>query len=79
MLVGQEKSYAIIDLPTAKLEIKEKLDLSDMKVKLDHHAEWMQIYNECWRQMRDFFFAPNMNGVDWAGIKKKYEVTGTVC
>ena len=28
MLVGQEKSYAIIDLPTAKLEIKEKLYLS---------------------------------------------------
>ncbi|RPI01904.1 MAG: protease, partial [Ignavibacteriae bacterium] len=74
MLVGQEKSYAIIDLPAAKIEVKEKLDLSDMKVKLDHHAEWMQIYNECWRQMRDFFFAPNMHGVDWAGIRKKYEV-----
>ncbi|MCX6122098.1 MAG: PDZ domain-containing protein [Ignavibacteriales bacterium] len=74
MLVGQEKSYAIIDLPTAKIEIKEKLDLSDMKVKLDHHSEWTQIYNECWRQMRDFFFAPNMHGVDWVGIRKKYEV-----
>jgi tricorn protease len=74
MLVGQENSYAIIDLPIAKIEIKEKLNLSDMKVKLDHHAEWMQIYNECWRQMRDFFFAPTMHGVDWAGIKKKYEL-----
>ena len=74
MLVGQENSYAIIDLPTAKLEIKDKLNLSDMKVKLDHHAEWTQIYNECWRQMRDFFFDPNMHGVDWEGIKKKYEV-----
>ena len=74
MLIGQDSSYAIIDLPTAKLEIKDKLDLSDMKVKLDHHAEWTQIYNECWRQMRDFFFAPTMHGVDWQGIKKKYEV-----
>jgi tricorn protease len=74
MLVGQEGSYAIVDLPAAKLEIKDKLNLSDMKVKLDHHAEWLQIYNECWRQMRDFFFAPTMHGVDWAGIKKKYEV-----
>jgi tricorn protease len=74
MLVGLEGSYAIIDLPTAKLDIKEKLNLSDMKVKLDHHAEWMQIYNECWRQMRDFFFAPTMNGVDWEGVRKKYEV-----
>ncbi len=74
MLIGQDGAYAIIDLPKAKIEIKDKLDLSDMKVKLDHHAEWMQIYNECWRQMRDFFFTPTMHGVDWQGMKKKYEV-----
>jgi len=74
MLVGQDGSFAILDLPTAKIEIKDKLNLSDMKIKLDHHAEWTQIYNECWRQMRDFYFAPNMSGVDWAGMKKKYEV-----
>jgi len=24
--------------------------------------------------MRDFFFAPNMHGVDWAGIKRSNEV-----
>jgi tricorn protease len=73
MLVGQEGSYAIIDLPTAKIEIKEKLNLSDMKVQLDRRAEWTQIYNEAWRQMRDFFYDPNMHGVDWMGMRKKYE------
>ncbi|PSR05922.1 MAG: protease, partial [Bacteroidetes bacterium SW_10_40_5] len=26
-----------------------------------------------WRQMRDFFYAPNMNGMDWKGIRQKYE------
>jgi tricorn protease len=74
MLVNQEGSYAIIDLPSAKIEIKEKLNLGDMKVTLDRHAEWSQIFNECWRQMRDFFYAPNMHGVDWPAIKKRYEV-----
>ena len=49
------------------MEIKDQLDLSGMEVKLDRQAEWNQIYNECWRQMRDFFYAPNMHGVDWTG------------
>jgi tricorn protease len=73
MLVGQENSYAIIDLPTSKIEIKDKLSLSDMKVQLDRRAEWTQIYNETWRQMRDFFYDPNMHGVDWPTMRKKYE------
>ncbi|HLE31182.1 MAG TPA: PDZ domain-containing protein [Bacteroidota bacterium] len=72
MLVNQERSYAIIDLPTAKIDIKEKLSLSDMTVRLDRKAEWTQMYNECWRQMRDFFFDPHMHGVDWPAVKAKY-------
>ncbi|MFO7445872.1 MAG: PDZ domain-containing protein [Ignavibacteriaceae bacterium] len=73
MLVSQSGSYAIIDLPSQKIEIKEKLNLSDMKVKLDRHAEWNQIFNESWRQMRDFFYVPNIHGVDWEAVKKNYE------
>ncbi|HEY5133176.1 MAG TPA: S41 family peptidase [Candidatus Krumholzibacteriaceae bacterium] len=73
MLVGLADGYAIIDLPTAKIDIKDRLNLSDMKVNLDRRAEWDQIYHECWRQMRDFMFAPNLRGVDWAGVEKKYE------
>ena len=72
MLVNQGRSYAIIDLPTAKIDIKEKLSLSDMTVRLDRKAEWTQMYNECWRQMRDFFFDPHMHGVDWPAVKAKY-------
>ena len=51
-----------------------KLDLSDMKIYIDRKKEWEQIYNETWRQMRDFFYDPNMHGVDWLAVKKKYEV-----
>ena len=29
-------------------------------------------YNEAWRQMRDFFYAPNMHGVDWEAMRDKY-------
>jgi tricorn protease len=72
MLVGGGGAYFIIDLPTGKIDAKDKLNLGDMKTKLDRRAEWNQIYNECWRQMRDFFFAPNMHGVDWPKMRERY-------
>ncbi|HEY6191160.1 MAG TPA: PDZ domain-containing protein [Bacteroidota bacterium] len=73
ILVGKDNAYYILDLPKGKIDLKDKLDLSGMEVKLDKRAEWNQIYNECWRQMRDFFWSPIMNGVDWPGVRKKYE------
>lgn len=73
MLVSKERSYAIIDLPKAPVKIEEKLDLSQMEVTLDRRAEWNQIYEECWRQMKYFFYAPNMHGVDWQAMRLRYK------
>jgi len=74
MLIGQQgHRYAIIDTPTGKADPRDFLDVSDMKVTLDRHAEWRQIFNESWRQMRDFFYAPNMHGVDWPAMRRTYE------
>src|SRR5207248_2944256 len=73
MLVKIKKDYAIIDLPKDKLETKDhELKLAGLDMQLDRHAEWNQIYFECWRQMRDFFYAPNMNGIDWKAMRDKY-------
>ena len=72
MLVKTGNDYGFIDLPASKLELKDKLDLSGLEMHLDRAAEWTQIYNECWRQMRDYFYAPNMHGVDWSRIHDKY-------
>jgi tricorn protease len=73
MLVAQQGGYAIIDLPTTRIEIKDRLDLSDMKVHLDRHAEWRQIFHESWRQMRDFVYAPNLHDMDWVAVRDQYE------
>ena len=74
MLVKVGSDLAILDLPSAKLDLADrKLSLSDLKVRLDRRAEWNQIYNECWRQMRDFLFDPKLHGVDWTGMRRRYE------
>jgi tricorn protease len=73
MLVRSGGSFAIIDLPGGKIDTKDHtLDLSGMKVHVDREAEWSQIYHECWRQMRDFVYAPNLHGVDWSALRKRY-------
>ena len=72
MLIKVGKDYSLVDLPKDKLDLKDKLKLTGLDTTVDRHAEWMQIYNESWRQMRDFFYAPNMNGVDWKAMHDKY-------
>ena len=72
MLVAQARSYAIVDLPAGPVKIDEKLDLSGMDMNLDLKQEWEHIYLECWRQMKYFFYAPNMHGQDWDALREKY-------
>lgn len=72
MMLFVDNAYAIVDLPSGRADVKERLDLSGLQVTLDRRAEWNQIYRECWRQMRDFFYAPNMHGVDWAALRDRY-------
>jgi tricorn protease len=72
MLVSQNGNYGIIDLPKSKIELSETLDLSGMRAEVIPYAEWQQIFNESWRQMRDFFYVPNMHGVDWEAVREKY-------
>jgi tricorn protease len=49
------------------------LALAKMEVRVDPRAEWKQEYNEVWRIERDFFYDPNLHGLNLPAIKKQYE------
>ena len=75
MLVQKGNDFWVIDTPTSKINLEDKaVDLSGLKIYVDKQAEWKQIYDECWRQMRDFFYVSNMHGVDWPAMREKYAV-----
>lgn len=74
MLVRKGSDYFVTDLPSGEPVLKDKVPMGDMKLWVDMRAEWSQIYYESWRQMRDFFFAPNMHGTDWLALRDKYAV-----
>jgi len=48
------------------------LKLDGMRVEVDPQQEWKEIFNEVWRQERDYFFEASMNGVDWQKTKDQY-------
>ncbi|HKJ67744.1 MAG TPA: S41 family peptidase, partial [bacterium] len=48
------------------------LDLSDLTMHLNPREEWRQIFHEAWRMERDFYYEPNMHGVDWLAMREKY-------
>ncbi len=68
------RQMEVIDIPVSAVNISKPISLKDVKKNIDYHQEWMQIYNESWRQMRDFFYAKNMHGVDWNAVYEKYKV-----
>lgn len=72
MVVASSGKYGVIDLPKGKVDVKDWADLSDMKLVVDFKAEWTQMYNESWRQMKYFLYTPNMHGADWPAIREKY-------
>ena len=50
----------------------EKLDLSTLVYHVDLQKEWNQIFNDCWRWYRDFFYDAGFHGRDWKAMGEKY-------
>jgi tricorn protease len=71
VLVRQARRWAIIDLkPDQKIETP--LRTAEMVMRVDPPAEWRQIFNDVWRFERDYFYDPNMHGVDWNAMRASY-------
>ena len=64
----------VTDIPAGKADLKDPVDLSNMKIPVDYPQEWAQIFDEAWRAFRDGFYVENMHGKDWKAIKEKYAV-----
>ena len=50
-----------------------ELNLDQMELLVDPRAEWREEFKEVWRMERDFFYDPNLHGVQLERAKKQYE------
>jgi tricorn protease len=71
MLVVNQRRIAIIEVkPNQKMD--KPLRTAEMEAVVDPRAEWRQLFADAWRFQRDFFYDPNMHGVDWPAMRQQY-------
>lgn len=71
---GKEDAYFVADADAAPDAEPLPLKLEGMVAPIDPREEWREIFDEAWRQWRDFFYDPGLHGVDWNAAREKYRV-----
>ena len=62
--------FALVDLAPGQTP-ERKLDLSGLTATIDPRDEWPQLVLDAGRILRDFFYDPNMHGVDWDAVVQR--------
>jgi len=71
ILVQSAGRYGIIQ-PAPGQKIEQPISVADLKMSWTPREEWGQIFADTWRRYRDFFYDPNMHGVDWNALRVQY-------
>ena len=71
ILVRSNGKYGIVK-PAPDQEIKKPVPTDGLVMDLVPRQEWRQIFADTWRRHRDFFYDPNMQGVDWNALRDRY-------
>ena len=64
--------YGVVDSGKQAKAGDGKVATGAVKLRVDHLAEFRQIFDEAWRIQRDLFYDQNMHGVDWQAMHDKY-------
>lgn len=72
LLVSRRNDVYVVDAAAGQ-KLDKAVSTDGMEVMVDPRAEWKQIFHDAWRLERDYFYDPNMHGVDWEGVRDHYE------
>jgi tricorn protease len=71
ILVWHNNSFTVIK-PEEGQKFDKPIRTAEMKMLVNPAQEWRQIFTDAWRLERDYFYDPNMHGVDWNAVRIKY-------
>ena len=71
LIAKSDDSLAVAEIGDA-LE-PEALDMSGVRVRVDPREEWAQIFDETWRMENEYFYDPDMHGLDWQAVYARYQ------
>lgn len=74
LLISKAKTFYIENTSASEITLNQLVNVDGLTVIVNRQEEWKQIFEESWRQMRDFFYDPGMHGVEWDSIYHKYKV-----
>ena len=72
-LIVLRGSSLFVIAAAAGQKLSEPVSTAGMTAVINPREEWKQIFVDAWRMERDFFYDPNMHGVDWLAVRKHYE------
>jgi len=74
ILVRRGPVLYVIDAQASKVNNlgESRVDLSGWTFPIDVREDWRQIFVDAWRLERDYFYDPDMHGVDWDATLQKY-------
>lgn len=72
LLVRSGQAWGVIEIGENK-KIEKPLRLTEMEMLIDPVQEWKQLFTDAWRLERDYFYDPNMHGIDWNLVKERYQ------
>lgn len=62
----------VLTVMNEKGEGKKTATFGGIRLRVEPVAEWSQVFWDAWRHLRDYFYVPNMHGLDWKAIGAKY-------
>jgi len=72
VLYFQEGQLGIVDAKAEQKPAEKPLRIAEMKAVVDPRAEYRQMLRDAWRLERDFFYDPDLHGVDWDRMWTRY-------
>ncbi len=79
--ISADGKKLLLQYTKGKLEIADAndkpepkpIDLGQLGMYVDPAAEWQQIFDEAWWMEKEFFYDPNMHGLDWNAVYARYK------
>jgi tricorn protease len=73
ILLRNRSGILVMESSSSKLDTNEhKLEINNWAFSLDPVEDWKQMFKDAWRMERDYFYDPQMHGLDWDAVYERY-------
>ncbi|HDZ40920.1 MAG TPA: protease [Bacteroidetes bacterium] len=73
VMLRNRSGIFVMETSAAKLDTsKNKLEINNWAFNIDPVEDWKQMFRDAWRMERDYFYDPEMHGLDWEAVYDKY-------